>query len=142
MMGVVYAMEAKKSECLVHLDHFSKLLNMSSCSQKPMTTLCQMEILNSLWLNWVQYLPPPTTQINIPPSHPQGGVQISPNANLLSKTMNLKVHHRQQRPKIIIFNFSKNCFFFFLFFIIRNVIINPKNFFFFKIDKIDFLILP
>ena len=56
-----------------------------------MTTLCQMEILNFLWLNWDQYLPLAPTRIDIPPSHPQGGVQIYPRANLLSKTMNLKV---------------------------------------------------
>ena len=31
---------------------------------------------------------------------------------------------------------------FFWFFIIRNVIINPKFFFFWKIDNNDFLILP
>ena len=72
-------------------------VNRSSQSQKSMTELCQIEILNFLWLNWVQYLPLAPTQINIPPSHPQGGVQIYPNANLLGKIMNLKVHHPQQR---------------------------------------------
>ena len=60
-----------------------------------MTTLCQMEIFNFLWLNWVQHQPLAPTKIDIHPSHPQGGVQIYPNANLLSKTMNLKVHHPQ-----------------------------------------------
>ena len=32
-----------------------------------MTKLCQMEILNFLWLNWVQYPPLASTQIDIPP---------------------------------------------------------------------------
>ena len=32
-------------------------INRSSWSYKPMTTLCQMEIFNFLWLKWVQYLP-------------------------------------------------------------------------------------
>ena len=39
--------------------------NRSSWSQKPMTTICHMELLNFLWLNWVQYLPLASTQINI-----------------------------------------------------------------------------
>ena len=60
-----------------------------------MTTLCQMEIFNFLWLNWDYYLPLAPTWIDIPPSHPQGGVQICPRANLLGKTMFLKVDHRQ-----------------------------------------------
>ena len=39
-----------------------------------MTKLCQIEILNLA-----------STQIDKPPSHPQGGVQIYPSANLLQK---------------------------------------------------------
>ena len=56
-----------------------------------MTTLCQMEIFNFLWLNWVQYLPLAPTQIDIPPSYPQGGVQIYPSANLLKPNSRKKV---------------------------------------------------
>ena len=85
----------------VHLDQkfqlLQKIFHRSSWIQKSMTTLCQMKILNFLWLNWDQYLPIAPTQINIPSSHPQGRVQIYPRSNLLGKTMNLKVHHRQQR---------------------------------------------
>ena len=42
----------------------------------------------------VQYLPLAPKYIDVLPSHRQGGVQIYLSANLLSKTMNLKVHHR------------------------------------------------
>ena len=66
-----------------------------------MTTLCQMEIFNFLWLNWVQYLPLAPTQSDIPPSHPQGGVQIYPSANLLGITMNLILHQQRFRGGMV-----------------------------------------
>ena len=45
-----------------------------------MTMLCQMEILNFLWLNWVQYLPLGPTQMDIgyTPQPPPGlGTNLS-----------------------------------------------------------------
>ena len=49
------------------------LFNRSSWSQKPMTTLCQMEILIFWWLNWDQYLPLAPTQFDIPLANPKAG---------------------------------------------------------------------
>ena len=38
----------------------------------------QMEMFNFLWLIWDHYLPLTATKNNLPPWHPQGGVQIYP----------------------------------------------------------------
>ena len=52
-------------------------INRPSWSQKAMTTLCQMELLNFLWLNWVQYLPLAPTQIDIPLTTPRAGSKFT-----------------------------------------------------------------
>ena len=45
-------------------------LNIASGSEANMTTLCEMEFFNFLWLIWVHYLPLPSTKKDRPPRPP------------------------------------------------------------------------
>ena len=45
----------------VKVSYLGTLLNIASGSEANMTTLCEMEFFNFLWLIWVHYLPLPPT---------------------------------------------------------------------------------
>ena len=71
------------------------LFNIPSGSQSHMTTLCEMEFFNFLWLIWVHYLPLPPTQKDRPPRPPQLPPGWGPNLGALHKT--------KSAPQIAIF---------------------------------------
>ena len=45
-------------------------INIVSVSKSHMTTLCEIEFFNFLWLIWVHYLPLPSTKKDRPPRPP------------------------------------------------------------------------
>ena len=71
------------------------LLNIVSGSEANMTTLCEMEFFDFLWLILVHYLPLPPTQKDRPPRPPQLPPGWGPNLGALHKT--------KSAPQIAIF---------------------------------------
>ena len=64
----------------------SSTLNIASGSEANMTTLCEMEFFDFLWLILVHYLPLPPTQKDRPPRPPQLPPGWGPNLGALHKT--------------------------------------------------------
>ena len=71
------------------------IFNIVSGSEANMTTLCEMEFFDFLWLILVHYLPLPPTQKDRPPRPPQLPPGWGPNLGALHKT--------KSAPQIAIF---------------------------------------
>ena len=66
-----------------------------------MTTLCQMEIFNFLWLNWVQYLPLAPTQADehFAPKH----ILLLRNTLLLKSITHFAAQHTWQSHNLLFY---------------------------------------